>query len=308
MHRAVPFLACLVAGSLLGGCAEPAGDNSVLEGRLAELEERLVQLEERLAAVPDQEGLETASVDELAVRLSREDAVTRFRAVKELARRDPDDVRELLFEVISSGQGREREGAAAVFALTSWPDATSGLLLLHGAEKQPRVRALLALGLGRTGSLEAAAPLMADLGHESRTVRLGAVQALDRLGAAEAGGRLLLAALDADVHVASAARSTLARLPEESFLFVASEWEWIGPRQRVAAVEIIGTLGGERSTRFLRDRVDDADPLVALAAARELAARGDSSGRDLALQRLQSDDPAIARAARLVLDASQTDR
>lgn len=301
--------ACLLlaAALLLGGCTAPATDHSDLEGRVAELEDRLLQLEERLASVPDHEGLEEASADELAIRLGRDDVVTRFRAIKELARRHPDDVQELLFEVIASGRGKEREGAAAVFALAAEPNATPRLLLLHGEEKEPRVRSLLALGLGRAGDSGAADALMADLDHDSRTVRLAAVQALDRLGAAEAGGRLLVTALDADVHVASAARSTLQRLPETAFQFVAAEWDWIGPRRRVDAIALIGTLEGERAQKFLRERVGDADPLVALAASRELALRGDPTGRELAQQRLRSDDPVIARAARGVLDAFQMD-
>jgi HEAT repeat protein len=306
--RRGPF-ACfaLAVAFSLGGCGAPETDNSELEGRVAELEDRLLQLEERLASVPDHEGLEEASAAELAIRLGREDVVSRFRAVKELSRRHPEDVQQLLFEVIASGRGKEREGAAAVFALAADPGATSRLLLLHGEEKEPRVRSLLALGLGRAGGSEAAEALMADLDHESRTVRLAAVQALDRLGAAEAGGRLLVAALDADVHVASAARGTLQRLPATAFQFVVSEWDWIGPRKRVDAIELIGTLEGERAQRFLRERVADPDPLVALAASRELALRGDPAGRNLALQRLRSDDPVIARAARGVLDAFQMD-
>lgn len=303
----LPVLALAAAALLVGGCAEPAGDNSDLRGRVTELEDRLAQLETRLAAVPDSDGLAEASPEELVIRLSREDVVSRYRAVKELARRSPEDVQQLLLEVISSGRGKEREGAAAVFALDPWPDAAAELLLLHGEETEPRVRALLALAVGRAGGSGFAEPLMADLDHESRTVRLAAVQALDRLSATEAGGRLLIAALDADVHVASAARGTLQRLPEGAFQFIASEWDWIGPRERVRAIELIGTLDGTRSMRFLRERVGDPEPLVALAAARELALRGDATGRDLALQRLRSDDPVIARAARLTLDAFTTE-
>jgi len=303
----LPAWGLLAAALLAGGCTEPASDNSGLEGRVRELEDRLVQLEQRLASVPDADGLAGASPEELVMRLGREDVVSRYRAVKELARRSPDDVQRLLLEVISSGEGKEREGAAAVFALDPWPSAAPELLLLHGEEAEPRVRALLALAVGRAGGPEVAEPLMADLDHESRTVRLAAVQALDRLNVGEAGGRLLVAALDADVHVASAARGTLQRLPKSAFQFIAAEWDWLGPRERVRAIEIIGTLEGERSTRFLREQVGDPEPLVALSAVRELALRGDTTGRDLALQRLRSDDPVIARAARQTLDAYTTE-
>ncbi len=308
MSRALlPAWGLLAAALLAGGCTEPASDNSELAGRVSELEDRLAQLEQRLASVPDTDGLAGASPEELVMRLSREDVVSRYRAVKELARRSPDDVQRLLLEVISSGEGKEREGAAAVFALDRWPSAAPELLLLHGEETEPRVRALLALAVGRAGGPEVAEALMADLDHESRTVRLAAVQALDRLNVGEAGGRLLVAALDADVHVASAARGTLQRLPESAFQFIATEWDWLGPRERARAIEIIGTLEGDGSTRFLRERVGDPEPLVALSAVRELALRGDTTGRDLALQRLRSDDPVIARAARQTLDAYTTE-
>jgi hypothetical protein len=46
--------------------------------------------------------------------------------------------------------------------------------------------------------------------------------------------------------------------------------------------------------------------LVALEAARVLGARGDMSGRDLAVERLKNEDPAVARAARAALDAMET--
>jgi HEAT repeat protein len=165
------------------------------------------------------------------------------------------------------------------------------------------VRALLGLALGRSGGDQVADALIRDLAHPSRTVRLAAVQALDRLGAPVAGGGLLRSALDPDVHVASLARGALGRLPEEAFHFVATEWEWLDPRQRADAIAVLATLEGERPVRFLRERLRDPSPLVALAAARELARRGDASGRTVALERLGSDDPVIARTARQVLDA-----
>lgn len=297
LRAALPAAALLAAG-----CQPPPPDNSALERRVAELESRLEELQRRLAAVPDAAGLDEASPEELVIRLSREDVVSRYRAVKELGRRRPDEVRQLLVDVVASGNGREREGAAAVFALGKWPEAGSDLLRLHGEEEDSRVRSLLALALGRAGVPGSVEPLTADLEHESRTVRLAAVQALDRLRAPESGGKLLVAALDEDAHVSSAARGALQRLPEQSFHFVASEWDWLDPRDRVEAIGLIGELEGRRVSDFLEERLRDASPLAALAAARELALRGDGAGRELALQRLGSEDPVVARAAREVLD------
>ena len=301
--RLLPALALLAAG-----CAAPKQDNAALELRVSELERQLGELQERLASVPDQEGLEKASLEELVIRLSREDVVSRYRAVRELGRRRPDEVQQILVDVIANGEGRERLGAASVFALEARPEAAPDLLRLHAEEKDSKVRALLALALGRAGAPGTSEAIMGDLDSDSRTVRLAAVQALDRLDAPESGGKLLVAALDDDLHVASAARGALERLPEASFHFVASEWQWLDPRDRVRAIELIGSLETPRVVDFLEERLSDAAPLVALAAARELALRGDDAGRELALERLRSDDPVVARAAREALDALGTRR
>jgi hypothetical protein len=57
---------------------------------------------------------------------------------------------------------------------------------------------------------------------------------------------------------------------------------------------------------FLKERLEDPSPLVALEAARVLALRQDMAGRDLAVERLRSEDPAVAQAARAALDAIES--
>lgn len=291
--------ALLVTAALAAGSCAPRPADEGLERRLAELEGRVADVEARLATVPDEAGLESAGVDELVRRLGSEDDVRRLRAVRALVAMDAE---EELLAFFDGAPEHVREGIAAVLARTASLSSLHVLAELHAAEQAPRVRALLATALARTGAEEAVDPLLLDLEADSTLVRLAAVRALGRLGSPRAGGALLRLAAGPDADVATLARRALARLPEEAFLFVGLEWDRLGPRARVDAIGALEHLPGERARAFLAEQLRDASPVVALSAARALAEQGDASGRELAVQRLSSDDEIVARLAREVLD------
>jgi HEAT repeat protein len=164
------------------------------------------------------------------------------------------------------------------------------------------VRALLATALGRTDASEAVDALMDDLAHESRRVRAAAIAALGRLAQPRSAGELLAAAIAPDALESQLAREALGRIGEPGVLFVESRWDELDARQRQDAIGVLGAIDGARVDAFLAARLQDASPLVALAAARELGRRGDASGQALAQARLGSDDPVVARSAREALD------
>lgn len=260
------------------------------------------RLESRLALTEaEADDLERATVDELVARLDAEDLVERYRAARELASR-PVDERPRLAEALSVGSDRQRAAAAAAMAASATPADLPVLLATHELATTPRERVLIATALARTGSPEALEPLLLDLQHESRRVRLAAVLALSRLGDGRAAPALLDVVLEGDLVLSHAAAEGIRRMGPAALLFLRDTWPALGPRERARAVPLIGDLPGEVVRDFLRESLHDASMEVSLAAALELARRGDPAGGGIARARLGSDDPVVARLARQVLD------
>jgi HEAT repeat protein len=271
--------------------------------RVEELEARVAALETRLAELPaDEASLASAELDELLARLDSGNALTRYGSVRALASQG-ESVHAALLETARSGTSRQREGASAVLASTATPDLLGDLLALHAETSSAGTRALLAAALARTKRPEAVDALVKDLDDESRRVRAGAIEGLRDMKDPRAAMPLLRASLRPDTITASLARDAFVSLGENVVLFVAGEWDRLDPRERQDAVALLGEVPGSRVDEHLQRVLRDASPLVGLAAAMQLARRGSPAGRGVALQRLGSDDPVVARAAREVLDA-----
>lgn len=287
------------AALLAAACSGPGGGDA----RLKALEARVARLEDRLADTPAAAAdLASADLDELAERLDSADAIVRYRAGHALAGRIA-EARPLLLDLLRSGTKRQMQAAAQVLAQAAPPEAVSDLVAAHARDLDSKSRAWLDLALASTGRPEAFDPLVADLAHPSQTVRIAAVQGLSRLGDARAAMPLIHAAIQGDPIVAQLARQALRELDETSALFVETQWDILGPRERQSVVEAMGPIAGKGVETFLEARLTDASPRVALEAALQLARRGSMAGRYVAFERLSSDDASLARIARDVLDA-----
>lgn len=302
---AIPWL--LVAALLAAACGQETGGRAEPGSaeRIAELERRVARLESRLSEIPaDEESLRDADVTELVDRLAAEDPVARLRAGAELGRRGPDARAEAL-ELLEGAavDARQRRAAAWMLALSAEQGDAEAVLSARETTDDATDRALLAIALGRTGESAAVDPLIDDLEHASRRVRAAAALALAELPAAQATLPLLEAAGVEEDLVASLAREAIRAQGQAALLFLTDRWEPLDPRRRERAVRIVAEIEGDATTRFLEQRLDDADARVALTAALALARRGSTSGREVAIAHLGSEDPVLARRAREVLDA-----
>lgn len=296
----VGALTSVLLCALLAGCGGRDGAD-----RVKELEDRVARLEERLSELPAAAAdLAQADIEELATRLDSADGIVRYRAGRAMAARMA-EARPVLMDLLRSGSERQKVAAAQVMAEAAPPEAVTDLVAAHGRELDSKTRAWLDTALARTGRPEAVDPLVEDLAHPSQTVRLAAVQGLARLGDARAAMPLVKAALEGDPLIAPLARQALRQLDASAALFLETQWDAFGPRDRQALVEAIGPVSGPEVEAFLTARLRDPSPRVALEAALQLARRGSLAGRELALERLSSDEPQLARVARDVLDAME---
>lgn len=290
------FLACPLLSCSGGGDAE-------LGARVHELEGRVVALEQRLAAAPaESAGLDAAPFDEIARRLESRDVIERVRAGQALASRLP-EFRIDALRLLQAGSVRQRESVAIVLATRSTEDMVHGLLLALETATEPRVRIWVNRALGHAGSSEATSALIADLAHADEGVRVSAAAALGRLGDPRAAAPLV-ALITSSTGVASqAAADALVSLGDLVAPHLEATWASHGPRERRAIIRALAPQAGHAVSDFLKERLQDPSALVALEAARVLGSRGDMAGRDLAMERLRSEDPSVAEAARLALDA-----
>lgn len=294
---AVASLLPLAACSGGGAGADPA--------RVEELERRVALLERRLADAPAESvSMASAEFEELARRLDAEDPLERLRAGRALGDRIAEMKLDAL-RLLESGTLRQREGIAIVLSTRATPDMVPGMLAAHPKAAESRVRIFLDRALGQAGAPEAADALIADLAHPDEGVRLAAVGALGKLGDPRAAAPLAKLVASGEGLAAQAAAGALARLGEPVAPYLAATWGSHGPRERRAIVQALERLRNPAVDRFLAERLEDPSPLVALEAARVLGSRGDMSGSELAMERLKSEDPAVAMAARAALDAME---
>lgn len=292
---------------MLAACSK-GGDDGASATRIAELEARVAALESRMGAMPaETSGLDAAPFEELATRLNSEDALERLRAAQALSRSFA-EMRVDAMKLLREGTLRQREALAVLLSSSATADMAPDLLAAHAvpANDVPRVRVWLDKAIARAGSPGATDALIADLAHGDETVRAAAVEALGRLGDPRAAAPLAKMAVTGTGPAAGLAAGALRALGEPAIGFIASSWGQQGPRDREAIIAALQPMQGEAVDVFLKERLEDPSALVALEAARVLGARGDMTGRDLAVERLKSEDPQISRAARAALDAMET--
>jgi HEAT repeat protein len=300
-RRTAVFAAALAALAASAGCG--GGSGSVESRKIDELESRVAKLEARLGATPASEAaLDEAALAELVQRLDAEDPLVRFAAGRALGARG-EEAKGELFELLRGGTTRQREAAAAVLASSKpLPESIGDLVTAHANNPGARVRAWLDVALARTGRAEAVDPLVADLAHPATRVRLVALRGLEDLRDGRAVLPLVRAMQDPDPVVSGMARNALGAFDESVVPFLELHWSALGPRERQDVLAAIGSSPSAQVGDFIALRLSDPAPLVALEAALQLARRGSEGGRPLALERLGSADPVVARAARDVLD------
>jgi len=300
----VLVLALAVALAVGAGCSRESDPAEAQ--RVAELERRVALLELRMAETPGASaGLDAAAFDEIAKRLDSADPLERLRAGEALGRRLAEFQVDAL-RLVKDGSVRQREAVAVLLSTRATQAMASGLVAAHDTATEARVRIWIDRALGASGSAEAFDVLVADLSHADETVRIAAVQALGRLGDPRAAAPLARLLATGEGSAAELAAGALARLGDPVAVFLGSTWGTHGPRERRVIVAALGRVTGPAVDAFLRERLEDPSAAVALEAARVLGARGDMTGRDVALERLKSEDPAIAQAARAALDAMET--
>ena len=301
MRRLALVPAAIAALAALGGCAK---DHE--SARVKQLEERVAALEDRLSEIPAAAAdLAQADIEELATRLDSSDAVIRYRAGRAMSERIM-EARPVLVDLLRTGTQRQKRSAAQVLAESAPAEAAADLVAAHAREFDSKTRAWLDVALARTGSPDAVDPLVEDLGSPSQTVRLAAVTGLGRLKDPRAAMPLVKASIEGDALVAPLARQALRSLDSTAAPFLETQWDAFGPRDRQSLLEAIGPIPGAEVESFLVERLKDPAPRVALEAALQLARRGSLAGRGIALERLSSSDPQVARVARDVLDAMES--
>jgi HEAT repeat protein len=301
--RASAAWALVLALPLGSACSR--GGASPDDDRVAELERRVAILEKRLAEAPSEgASLDGATFDEIAQRLDSSDPMERLRAGRALGRRLTELQVDAL-RLLQEGSVRQREAVAVLLSQRATPGMASGLLAAHARTAEPRVRSWIVRALGSSGSAEAFGPLAMDLQHPDEVVRLAAVDALARLGDPRAAAPLAKLMATREGASADFAAGGMARLGDPVAAYLGTTWASHGPRERRVIITALERVSGPSVDAFLKERLEDPSALVALEAARVLGAKGDMSGRDVALERLKSEDPAIAQAARAALDAME---
>ena len=99
---------------------------------------------------------------------------------------------------------------------------------------------------------------------------------------------------------------SLKRIGPDGVAHLETVWTRTGERERLALLRAAAQVEGFEADAFLSAKLEDAAPFVALEAARLLGKRGSLAGRDVALARIGSEDPAIVSAARAALDAMES--
>ncbi|HET6866334.1 MAG TPA: HEAT repeat domain-containing protein [Solirubrobacteraceae bacterium] len=173
------------------------------------------------------------------------------------------------------------------------------LAVLAGARAAWR-RGTAAFRLGDIGSERAAPALIAALGDSDRAVRVAAARSLGRLRAPEAGTALVAAAADGRAPAGLVQWALLQigppALPELRSLLVSPN-----ERERAAALQLIGLLGGPSDAGETEARLRDSSSLVRAQAARALGRLGSDRNLPALMDALEDRIPDVRAAAAISL-------
>jgi HEAT repeat protein len=173
------------------------------------------------------------------------------------------------------------------------------LAVLAGARAAWR-RGTAAFRLGDVGSEQAVPALVAALGDSDRAVRVAAARSLGRLRVPDAGTALVAAAADRRVPASLVQWALLQigppALPELRSLLVSPN-----ERERAAALQLIGLLGGPSDAGEAEARLRDSSALVRAQAARALGRVGGERNLTALLDALEDRIPAVRAAAAISL-------
>jgi len=194
-------------------------------------------------------------------------------------------------------RGATHENIVGYFARQGTVDRE--LAVLAGARAAWR-RGTAAFRLGDIGSPQAAPALIAALGDSDRAVRVAAARSLGRLKVPEAGTALVAAAADGRAPAGLVQWALLQigppALPELRSLLLSPN-----DRERAAALQLIGLLGGPSDAREAEARLRDSSALVRAQAARALGRVGGERNLTALLEALEDRIPAVRAAAAISL-------
>jgi HEAT repeat protein len=161
-------------------------------------------------------------------------------------------------------------------------------------------RASAAFRLGDIGNAQAASALITALRDRDRDVRIAAARSLGRLRIAEAGAELVAAAAERRVPEALVRWALLQIgapvLPELRALLASPD-----ERERAAALQLIGLLGGPSDAGAVRERLRDGSALVRTQAARALGRLGGERDLPALIEALEDRIAAVRAAAATAL-------
>jgi HEAT repeat protein len=204
---------------------------------------------------------------------------------------------DLLGRYAHSVRGPTHDNIVGYFARQGTVDRE--LAVLAGARASWR-RGTAAFRLGDIGSEQAAPALIAALGDSDRAVRVAAARSLGRLRVPEAGTALVTAAADGRAPVGLVQWALLQigppALPELRSLLLSPN-----DRERAAAIQLIGLLGGPSDAREAEARLRDSSALVRAQAARALGRVGGERNLTALLEALEDRIPAVRAAAAISL-------
>ncbi len=173
------------------------------------------------------------------------------------------------------------------------------LSVLAGARQAWR-RATAAFRLGDIGSVGAAPALIGALSDKDRYVRIAAVRSLGRLRAPEAGPALVAAGAEGRAPE-GLVRWALLQLGAPALPELRSLLSSPSDRERAAALQLIGLLGGPADAGEAESRLRDGSSLVRTQAARALGRLGGERNLPALLKALEDRIPAVRAAAAISL-------
>ena len=240
------------------------GDGGATAALVNMLDEEALAIEaaNALAQIGDPEA-----VDGLLKLVGNSDASIRQAAVSALNSVIPPSMSGRIIPLLHDSDPNVRESAVKIAGYFGYPDATEALLELS-RDPNERVRSAAVEHLPYVEDDRAFAVLVSAIKAETPTVRAAAARALGTLDTPEVVRPLIAGLADEDVWVRYFSARALGRRRSEDS--VAALKQVVEREQfnhvRIAALDSLGQIGGDRITGIVAGLVKDDDPDVAHAA------------------------------------------